>query len=107
MTQPAISLVIPAFNSVSYLAANVARVQTFFEDSGIDGEIVVADDGSTDGSADSVAVSERVRVLRLPHGGKGAAVRAGMAATTGAIAGFTDADLPYGRSPAREASRYS
>lgn len=96
MTAPAISLVIPAYNSVGYLAANVARVAAFFEDAGIDGEIVVADDGSTDGTAESVAPSERIRVLRLLHGGKGAAVRAGMAATTGTIAGFTDADLPYG-----------
>lgn len=96
MTKPAVSLVIPAFNSVAYLAANVARVQASFADAAIDGEIVVADDGSTDGTAESVAASGRVRVLRLPHGGKGAAVRAGMAATTGTIAGFTDADLPYG-----------
>lgn len=106
MTQPAVSLVIPAFNSVAYLAANVARVQAFFDDSAIDGEIVVADDGSTDGSADSVAASERVRVLRLPHGGKGAALRAGMAATTGTIAGFTDADLPYGVDPLPLAMSY-
>ena len=60
MTAPAISLVIPAYNSVGYLAANVARVAAFFEDAGIDGEIVVADDGSTDGTAESVVASERV-----------------------------------------------
>jgi dolichyl-phosphate beta-glucosyltransferase len=91
-----VSLVVPAFNSVRYLAGNVDRIRAFYDLAGIDGEIVVADDGSTDGTAASVAKSERVRVLRLPHGGKGAAVRAGMAATTGAICGFTDADLPYG-----------
>lgn len=96
MTQPAVSLVIPAFNSVEYLAANVVRACEFLAQAGIDGEIVVADDGSTDGTADSVAESELVRVLRLPHRGKGAAVRAGMAATTGEICAFTDADLPYG-----------
>jgi dolichyl-phosphate beta-glucosyltransferase len=96
VTAPEISLVIPAFNSVGYLGANVGRVRDFFERTGIDGEIVVADDGSTDGTADSVRESERIRVLRLSHAGKGAAVRAGMAATTGEICGFTDADLPYG-----------
>ena len=96
MTAPAVSLVIPAYNSADYLDANVRRVLDFYSHAGIDGEIVVADDGSTDGTADSVAESDRVRVLRLPHRGKGAAVRAGMAATTGAICGFTDADLPYG-----------
>jgi glycosyltransferase involved in cell wall biosynthesis len=96
VTVPAISLVIPAFNSARYLDDNVHRVRDFFVETGIDGEIVVADDGSTDGTADSVTVSDRVRVLRLPHRGKGAAVRAGMAATTAPICGFTDADLPYG-----------
>jgi dolichyl-phosphate beta-glucosyltransferase len=99
MTAPAVSLVIPAFNSAGYLNDNVLRVRDFFSRAGIDGEIVVADDGSTDGTADSVTASDRIRVLRLPHRGKGAAVRAGMAATSGVICGFTDADLPYGTEP--------
>lgn len=94
-----VSLVIPAFNSVGYLRANVDRIQEFYDEAGIDGEVVVADDGSTDGTADSVIASNRVRVIRIAHGGKGAAVRAGMAATTGEICGFTDADLPYGLGP--------
>jgi len=96
MTNPAVSLVIPAFNSARYLAGNVDRIRAFYAGAGIDGEIVIADDGSTDDTAGSITESERVRVLRLPHRGKGAAVRAGVAATTGDIVGFTDADLPYG-----------
>lgn len=96
MTPPALSLVMPAYNSAGYLNANVLRVRDFYAQAGIDGEIVVVDDGSTDGTADSVTTDERTRVLRRPHRGKGAALRAGMAATTGAICGFTDADLPYG-----------
>ena len=96
MTPPEVSLVIPAFNSVRYLGDNVARVADFYRHAGIDGEIVVADDGSTDGTADSIEQTDRVRVLRLEHRGKGAAVRAGMAATTGDVCGFTDADLPFG-----------
>jgi glycosyltransferase involved in cell wall biosynthesis len=99
MTAPAMSLVIPAYNSAGYLNTNVLRVRDFYAQVGIDGEIVVVDDGSTDGTADSVATDGRTRVLRLPHGGKGAALRAGMAATTGAICGFTDADLPYDTDP--------
>jgi len=96
MTAPAVSLVIPAYNSAGYLNTNVLRLRDFFDRAGLDGEIVVVDDGSTDGTADSVTTDERIRVVRLPHGGKGAALRAGMAATAGAICGFTDADLPYG-----------
>ena len=65
----------------------------------IDGEVVVADDGSTDGTADTIRRDDRLRVLRLEHGGKGAAVRAGMAAARGDIRAFTDGDLPYGMEP--------
>ena len=54
MTRPDVSLVIPAYNSAPYLSENVLRVRDFYARAGIDGEIVVADDGSTDGTADSV-----------------------------------------------------
>lgn len=96
MSAPEVSIVMPAFNSVGYLDTNVGRVLDFFDRTGIDGQIVIADDGSTDGTPDSVRSDARVTVLRLPHGGKGAALRAGMAAATGDIRGFTDGDLPYG-----------
>lgn len=96
MSEVDVSLVIPTYNSVGYLRDNVDRVMAFFDGTGIVGEVVVADDGSTDGTADSLGASDRVRILRLPHAGKGAAVRSGMAVTRGRICGFTDADLPYG-----------
>jgi dolichyl-phosphate beta-glucosyltransferase len=99
MSDPEFSLVVPAFNSARYLPSNVDRIRAFYERASIDGEVIVADDGSTDGTPDSIVESARVRVLRLPHGGKGAALRAGMAATTGELCGFTDADLPYGVGP--------
>ena len=76
----------PAYNSARYIDANVGRVLDFFDRAGIDGEVVVADDGSTDGTADAIRRDERVRVLRLQHGGKGAAVRAGMAGRPGTSA---------------------
>ena len=65
-------------------------------------EVLVVDDGSTDGT---VAIVEarpeaagaiegvRLHVRRVPHGGKGAAVRAGMLAATGDFAVFMDADM--------------
>jgi glycosyltransferase involved in cell wall biosynthesis len=91
-----VSIVIPAFNSAAYLNANVGAVRAFLADHHLDGEVIVADDGSTDGTADSIAPAADVRVLRLPHRGKGAALRAGMLSATGDIRAFTDADLPYG-----------
>lgn len=106
MTTPAVSLVMPAFNSVRYADDNVGRALSFFETAGVDGEVVVADDGSTDGTADSIRSDPRVTVLRLPHRGKGSAVRAGMAVATGEIRAFTDGDLPYGLGRLPLAMRY-
>jgi dolichyl-phosphate beta-glucosyltransferase len=106
MSRREFSLVLPAFHSAAYIGDHVTRVTRFFETAGIDGEVVVADDGSTDGTADAVPESADVRVLRLPHRGKGHAVRQGMMAAEGMIRGFTDADLPYGLDPIPFAVRW-
>ena len=91
-----LSLVMPSYDSAGYIAQNVRRVLDFFEERGLDAELIVADDGSTDGTPDAVPDLPNVRVLRLPHTGKGGALRAGMNAAHGEIRAFTDADLPYG-----------
>jgi glycosyltransferase involved in cell wall biosynthesis len=67
MSAPTVSVVMPAYDSARYIDDNVGRALEFMDRAGIDGEIVVADDGSTDGTADAVRVSDRVRVLRLEH----------------------------------------
>lgn len=67
----------------------------------LDAEIVVADDGSTDDTPEIVREAGQtlgsshlvVRYLRLPHRGKGAAVRAGVLAARGDPIAFLDADL--------------
>ena len=97
MSKVECSLVMPAYQSARIIANNVTRVVDFFEQRKLMAELVVADDGSSDGTPDLVPCFPNVRVLRLPHRGKGGALRAGMAAARGDGRAFTDADLPYGR----------
>lgn len=99
MSQVEVSLVLPAFESAAYIGDNVRRVLGFFVEHRIRGEVVVSDDGSADGTPDAVPSVAGVHVLRLPHRGKGGALRAGMIAARGEIRAFTDADLPYGLDP--------
>jgi dolichyl-phosphate beta-glucosyltransferase len=99
MSAPVISLVMPAYNSARYIGGNVAHAMEFFDRAGIDGEVIVADDGSTDGTPHAVRSHPNVHVISLPHRGKGAALRDGMALATGSIRAFTDGDLPYGMDP--------
>jgi len=90
---PVISVVIPAFNEARRLPATLDRIGAYLAAQGAAHEILVVDDGSSDGTAD-VARGEAVRVLRHePNRGKGYAVRRGMLAAAGARRLMTDADL--------------
>ena len=95
--RPHLSVVIPVYNESRRLPATMTRVLGYLRDAPHAWEVVVADDGSTDTSAEivrSFAESDaRVRLVQCPHRGKGAAVRAGMLAATGTWRLFTDADL--------------
>jgi len=97
MASPFLSIVIPAFNESLRLPQTLGRCLAFLEGWNETWEIVVADDGSTDDTASIVeewhARDERIRLLRLAHGGKGSAVRAGMLEASGRWRFFADADL--------------
>jgi dolichyl-phosphate beta-glucosyltransferase len=96
-----LSMVIPAFNEGARLADGVARLQHAIDDGCIDRsttEFIVVDDGSSDDTADRARAllgdHPLVQVLSLPaNRGKGAAVRAGVAAARGELIAFADADM--------------
>jgi glycosyltransferase involved in cell wall biosynthesis len=99
VSQPAVSLVIPVYNGEAFLGESLERIEDFHRSSELDGETVVVDDGSTDGTPEILAAhtGKHLSTQRLPtNRGKFAALRTGMAAARGACRVFTDADLPYG-----------
>lgn len=89
-----ISIIIPAFNEEKRLPCTLKTVKAYLDRSHWDyAEIVVVDDGSSDGTA-AAAESSGARVLRNPgNRGKGFTVRHGMLEAKGEWALFTDADL--------------
>lgn len=105
MTAPRWSVIIPAYNEARRLPPYLDEVVTHLEGRGEPYEVIVVDDGSTDGTPEAVEARHHasVRVLRLGrNSGKGAAVGAGMLAARGAYRLFTDAD---GATPIAEIKR--
>jgi glycosyltransferase involved in cell wall biosynthesis len=92
MGDPFVSIVVPAYNEAATIEEVLRRLRAV----PFRREVIVVDDGSTDGTADLAAAVEGVRLIRRPrNAGKGAAVRDGIAATSGAIVVIQDADLEY------------
>ncbi|HEY7928205.1 MAG TPA: dolichyl-phosphate beta-glucosyltransferase [Candidatus Dormibacteraeota bacterium] len=93
-----ISFVIPAYNERDRLPATLGIVRDYFDAAAEEYEVIVADDGSRDGTVAFVeSVVEhwpQLSVAALPRNqGKGAAVRAGMLRARGEQRAFSDADL--------------
>ncbi len=104
---PFLSLVIPAYNEASIIAGTLTSVADFLNSQPFDWELLVADDGSTDATASIVQLhahrDPRIKLLKLPHGGKGWAVRNGMLQARGLYRFLCDADLSM---PIQQLSRF-
>ena len=93
-----VSLVIPVHNGIGFVAESIAEARLFLDQKCPTYEIVIVDDGSTDGTASALEplVGNQVLLVTLPKNlGKFGALKAGMAVATGECRVFTDADLPY------------
>jgi dolichol-phosphate mannosyltransferase len=92
-----LSVVIPAYNEERFIGTLLERIKAVdLSPVGFEKEIVVVDDKSQDRTADIVAAVDGVRLLRMEkNGGKGRAVRAGIAAASGELLIIQDADLEY------------
>jgi len=96
MSLPALSIVIPAYNEAERLPPTLARIREYVGGHRLDCEIVVADDGSRDATAERAREAGGPGVVVLtggPNRGKGHAARRGMLAARGARRLMTDADL--------------
>ena len=96
-----LSLVLPAYNEARRIEATLTRCAEYLRERAVEAEIILADDGSSDATADRFHRAKlgvayhglTFKVLRLRHRGKGAAVRSGVMAAMGDPIAFLDADL--------------
>jgi len=89
-----VSVVIPCLNEANSLAYCVDKARKALQEAGLSGEVVVADNGSTDGSIE-IAEEHGARVIRVTQRGYGAALRAGIAGARGPFIIMGDADDSY------------
>jgi len=85
-----VSFLIPAYNEEATIGEVLARIGAL----GLDAQVVVVDDGSSDRTAE-IATEHGATVIRQANSGKGAAIRTAIAAIDGEIAVIQDADMEY------------
>src|SRR5688572_2703264 len=91
---PEVTIVMPCLNEADTLATCIDKAHRAFRDAGIDGEVVVGDNGSTDGSP-AIAASHGARVVHVAARGYGNALMGGIDAARGRYVIMGDADDSY------------
>src|SRR6266576_1016633 len=92
--QPELSIVMPCLNESRTLAACIKKAQLFLKDYDVSGEVIIADNGSTDGSIE-IAEKMNARVVRVSTRGYGAALAVGIDAAEGRYVIMGDSDASY------------
>ncbi len=91
---PELTILLPCLDEAETLVTCIDKAHGWLARSGVDGEVLVADNGSTDGSID-LAEGAGARVVHVPVRGYGAALRHGIAAAHGRYVVMADADDSY------------
>jgi dolichyl-phosphate beta-glucosyltransferase len=107
MRPPVLSVVVPAFNEAARIFRTIKDISGEMDRLGVETELIVIDDGSTDQTEsiveEAVRADARVKLVRAAHAGKGAAVRRGMLEARGTWRFLADADLSM---PISELTRF-
>ena len=94
VVEPLVSIVIPCLNEAENIEHCVRKANRVLEQHRIEGEVIVVDNGSSDGSG-SLAAAAGAHVIHEPRRGYGSAYLAGFAAARGTYIVMGDADLTY------------
>jgi len=89
-----LTILMPCLNEAETLGRCIDKARAFLERAGVDGEVLVADNGSSDGSP-AIAAARGARVVPVAERGYGAALRGGIAAARGRYVVMGDADDSY------------
>ena len=93
---PDVSVVLPVYNESLHLEQEISRIRASLESSPYSFEIVVVDDGSTDGSDERLKQIDGIRLITFTtNRGSGTARRLGTEAARGRIVVWTDVDMTY------------
>jgi glycosyltransferase involved in cell wall biosynthesis len=89
-----LSIIMPCLNEAETLATCIGKARDYLEQHKIAGEVLIADNGSSDGSQE-IATNSGARVVPIPERGYGSALRGGIAAAKGQYIIMGDADDSY------------
>ncbi len=91
-----VSIILPVFNEAGHLASELDRIRSSMDASGYAYEVLVVDDGSTDGGVEEIAHFGEVRLVSFStNKGSGTARAVGTTLAKGEIVVWTDADMSY------------
>jgi glycosyltransferase involved in cell wall biosynthesis len=91
-----VSVVLPVYNEAGHLHDEIERIRASLDASHLTYELVVVDDGSTDGSTEALEAVDGINLIRLPvNRGSGTARKVGTREARGDVVVWTDVDMTY------------